>query len=147
MRKEDLFWKALYSVYFWAVVYAYHIILESTVYLYKLVIIYHITLGSTVYLWEVFNDYYFILDSIVVYILKSSQCLPFYFGEHCIIMRSCLHLPFYHVQLRWRKVTILFITQKTKNKTPPPPHEMLVSFHIPFPRTTTNNNDQCSWLS
>ena len=64
---------------------------------------YYFILGSTVYLWEVFNDYYFILGSTVVYILKSSQCLPFYFGENCIIMSSCLHLPFYHVQLRWRK--------------------------------------------
>ena len=28
-----------------------------------------------------------------------------------------------------------------------PFHEMLVYFHIPFPRTAPKNNDQCSWLS
>ena len=57
--------------------------------------------GSTVYLREVFNAYYFIWG--LLHILRSRQCLPFYFGKHCIFMRSCLHLPFYHVSLRWRK--------------------------------------------
>ena len=77
--------------------------------------------------------------------LKGLQCLPFYFGKHCILKRSfqcllfylgehcifwkvanayhfilgstaylcrvCLHLPFYHVWLRWRKSYNLFIIQ------------------------------------
>ena len=46
-----------------------------------------------------------------LYILKSRQCLPFYFGEHCKFMRSCLHLRFYHVQIqsKRRKKLLFFL--------------------------------------
>ena len=61
-------------------------------------------------------------------IFKSLHCLLFYFGEHWIFMRSCLHFSFYHVQLRWRKSYNSFYNPNLD-------HEMLVYFHIPFPRT------------
>ena len=82
-----------------------------------------------------------------LYILRSRQCLPFYFGEHCIFMRSCLHLPFYHVWLRWRKSYNSFYNPNSPWIKSPPLSEILVYFQIPFPRTAPNNNDQCSWLT
>ena len=81
-------------------------------------------------------------------IFKSLHCLLFYFGEHCIFMRSCLHLPFYHVWLWWRKsYNSLYNPNIPWTKINPPPQQIFVYFHIPYPRTATNNNYQCSWLS
>ena len=70
---------------------------------------------------------------------RSFQCLLFYLGEHCIfwkvanayhcilgstvyVCRVCLHLPFYHLWLRWRKSYYLFIPQIDHewNQLPPP---------------------------
>ena len=36
-------------------------------------------------------------------------------------MRSCLHLPFYHVQLGEEKVTTFFISQIDHEESQPPP--------------------------
>ena len=53
-----------------------------------------------------------------LYILKSRQCLPFYFGEHCKFMRSCLHSPFYFGEhcIFWKVVNAYhFILGRTVN--------------------------------
>ena len=65
----------------------------STIYLWEVVFIYHFILGNTEYFEK--SSMLTILFWGALYILKSSQCLPFYIGEHCIFMRNCLQLPFY----------------------------------------------------
>ena len=87
----------------------YGIILESTEYFLEVVYDYNIILRSTAYLWEVVFIFHIILGSTEY--LKSRQCLPFYFRKHCLFIRSCLNLPFYHVWFRWRNIYNLFITQ------------------------------------
>ena len=92
---------------FWEVVYAYHFIF-----------------GSTLYLWEDFNANYFISGSTVYF----EKALMF----SILFMRSCLHLPFYHLRLRWRKSYNSFYNpNRPWLKSPPAPRHFGL-FSYPF---------------
>ena len=59
-------------------------------------------------------------------------------------MRSCLHLPFYHVQLGEEKVTTFFISQIDHEESQPPPLKFwfifISLFHVLY-LIPNNNND------